>query len=70
MWFLIGSIGILVLIIGAALVSDVRQRAKRRRLGAAQGGGDIEDAARGAMARLDVNGGQATGMSYGSRDMP
>lgn len=71
MWFLIGSIGILVLIIVAALVSDLRQRAKRRRLGEARGSGDVEAAARSVRAGMDVKGGGRTtgAMKYGQHDI-
>lgn len=58
MWFLIGSGLVLVLIMVAALVSDVRRRAQLRRV------------ARRGRAGIDVRGGHASGaQNHGTLDL-
>lgn len=70
MWFVIGSVMVLVLIMVAALASDLRRRAKLRRLGESTPGRGVDAAARHSRAGLDVQGGRATGAHLrGSNDL-
>lgn len=70
MWFLIGSVAILALIMVAALVSDLRRRAKLRALGEAPLGRGIEDAARRGRAGIDVRGNHTNGvLNRGTYDL-
>lgn len=71
MWFLLGAVGILVVIMVAALVSDLRRRAQFRRLGDDTPRGAVDDAARRGRAGTDVSNGPVTGtLTYGYGDPP
>jgi len=62
MWFLIGSAMVLVLIMVAALASDVRRRAQLRRSADSMPRAGVDAAARRGRAGIDVQGGHASGV--------
>ena len=62
MWFVIGTVLVLVLIMVAALVSDLRRRAKLRRLGESGPRAGVDGAARSGRAAIDVQGNHSTGV--------
>lgn len=64
MWFIVGSVAILVLIMGVALVSDIRQRNKVRRLNEHSGGRGVSDAFRHRQASGFVQGPPATNRGF------
>lgn len=69
MWFLLGVVGILVVIMLAALVSDLRRQAQLRALDDDTPRGAVDEAARRGRAGTDVSNGPVTGkLTYGYGD--